>query len=64
MKKYMVKLLSDSGPVMFHLYADSIDSARQTVATAENAPLSSIQFAGVVPTKKQIKKTKSLMRGI
>lgn len=64
MKTYELALKHDQGTVTLRTRAANIQAAKEIICKAENCPESAIQWWRVVPTAKQIKKTKSLMRGI
>lgn len=61
MKTYEFGLTHDHGNVTLRASADTLEAAKQIILTAEKAPASAITWWRVVPTAKQIKKTKSLM---
>lgn len=64
MKTFEFVLNHDGGKVTLRTGANSLPEAEAIILKAENAPKSAIQSWRVVPTAKQIKRTKSLMRGI
>lgn len=64
MKTYEITLKHDNGNAVFRLRADSISEAQTALLEMEKAPPSAVVCWRVVPTKKQIAKTKNLMRGI
>ncbi len=64
MKTYRIQVKHDSGEQGFLIRAESIQQAKEAVMAAEGCPERAIIWWSVVPTKKQIARTKSLMRGI
>ena len=64
MKTYEITLKHDSGEITIRTSATDIGTAIQNVCNAENCPKSAVKYWRVVPTKKQIKKTQSLLRSI
>lgn len=64
MKTYEITLRHDSGTVTLRTKADSIEAAKRMVCEAEGAPTSAVAYWRVVPTARQIKRTKSLLRSI
>jgi hypothetical protein len=63
-KKYEIRLKHDNGEITIRTSATDIGTAIQNVCKAENCPKSAVQSWRIVPTKKQIKKTQSLLRSI
>lgn len=61
MKTYEIALSTDSGDVVFRVGAKDIQSAQTLLLSLERAPVSAVKWWRVVPTAKQIRKTKSLM---
>jgi hypothetical protein len=64
MKTYEITLRHDAGTITLGFRADSYADAKKAILEAEGAPESAIVTWRVVPTARQIRKTKSLMRGI
>jgi hypothetical protein len=64
MKTFEFILKHDAGTVTICTRADSLEVAKKIVLDAERAPERAIKSWRVVPTAKQVAKTKSLMRGI
>jgi hypothetical protein len=64
MKKFEFLLNSDSGEYYLTVTAQNYGAAEKIVLDSEKCPKRSIRSWRVVPTAKQIKKTKSLMRGL
>ena len=64
MKTYRIYVRHDNGEQGFHIRAGSIQQAKEMLMTMEKCPESAIIHWYVVPTLKQIKRTKSLMRGL
>lgn len=64
MKTYEVTLSSDSGPVTIRTSAATSHQAIGSVCAAEKAPRSAVTTWRVIPTARQIAKTKNLMRGL
>jgi len=63
-KTYEFTLKHDSGFINIRTASHSLESAKKLVLDSELAPESAIKSWRVVPTAKQIKRTKSLLRGI
>ena len=63
-KTYEFTMTHDGGIVNIRTSAQSLEAAKTIVLNAELAPESSIKSWRVVPTHKQIRRTKSLLRGI
>lgn len=64
MKHYLVNLQHDGGNITAETFASSIERAKALVCNAEKAPLSAVKWWQVVPTPKQIRRTKSLLRNL
>lgn len=64
MKTYEITLKHDSGTVALRTRAESIEAAKRMICEAERAPESAVACWRVVPTARQIKRTKSLLRSI
>ena len=64
MKTYEITLKHDNGQVSLMMRANTYDAAKRMILEAEKAPESAILYWRVVPTKRGIAKTKSLMRGL
>ncbi len=62
MKLYNITLSSDSGPVTLMVRADNYQAAQQRACTIEGAPLSAVKSWRVIPTARQIARTKNLLR--
>jgi len=62
MKTFEIRLKHDHGEVSVYTRARTIDAAKQIVLEAENAPAAAILWWRVVPTRRQIQKTKNLLR--
>ena len=61
MKTYEFTLKHDKGIVTLRTRARNLQTAQDIICKAENCPKSAIQWWRVVPTQKQIQRTKSLM---
>lgn len=64
MKTYQFQINHDKGSQIFNITGSDVNSAKQSLLTLENAPESAIQWWRVVPTAKQIKKTKNMLRNL
>lgn len=64
MKTYEFGLKHDDGMVNIRVHAEDLAEARKIALDIEKAPENAIRWWRVVPTQKQIQKTKNLMRGI
>ena len=64
MKTYGFCLKHDNGTVRIYIQDDSLESAKKRVLEKEKAPERAIDFWWIVPTAKQLKKTKNLMRNL
>lgn len=64
MKTYEITLKHDAGTVKARATASSYQAAIELVCLAEKAPTSAVQTWRIIPTAKQIARTKSLMRGL
>ncbi len=64
MKTYEFTLKHDAGHVTLRIRANNLPAAQKVVLDAEKAPASAIQYWRVVPTAKQVSRTKSLLRGL
>lgn len=64
MKTYEFHLNHDGGKASIRIQDNDVNSAKRRVLEQENAPESAIQSWRVVPTERQIRKTKNLLRGI
>lgn len=62
MKTYSITLRHDAGEVTLQTRAENISEAQRLVCNAECAPLSAVKSWRVVPTARQIRRTKSRMR--
>jgi hypothetical protein len=62
MKAYNVTLRHDAGEVTLMIRADNYQAAQQRACTIEGAPLSAVKSWAVVPTTRQIRRTKNLLR--
>ena len=63
-KTYEISLKHDAGEVTIRLRASSYLAAIEQACNAEKAPKCAVQSWRVIPTARQIARTKSLMRGI
>lgn len=64
MKRYLFTLKHDSGTATIGIVDQNLESAKRRLLDQEKAPESAILYWSVVPTAKQLKNTKSLMRGL
>lgn len=64
MNTYEITMRHDAGQVSIQTRARNYDAAKHMILEAERAPESAILHWRVVPTKRQIARTKSLMRGL
>lgn len=64
MKTYDITLGHDAGSVTIRVRATCINSAIGIVCDAEKAPRSAVTTWRIIPTARQIAKTKSLLRSI
>ena len=64
MKTYELTVKHDNGEVTIRVRARNVEMAHQMVENAEGCPRSAIYTWRIVPTKKQIQRTKNLLRGI
>lgn len=64
MKTYEITLKHEGEDVTARTQADNITTAKESVCADYGVPVSAVHYWRVVPTKKQIARTKSLMRGI
>lgn len=64
MKTYRIGLKHDNGTAEIGVQANSIQEAKKLIMELEKFPESAMTYWAVVPTKKQIARTKSLLRGI
>lgn len=62
--KYTFGLSSDTGDYELTVTAQCVEAAKQIVLTTQNCPERSIKYWRKVPTAREIKKTKSMMRGL
>lgn len=53
-----------AGFVEISTVAESLSAAIDQVVKAENAPYSAVLWARATPTPKEVRKTKSMLRGI
>ena len=63
MKTYEFIIKHDNGKVTLRTSADNLEAAKLIIMKAEGCPERSITSWRIVPTAKQIKKTKNLLRG-
>ncbi len=64
MKTYEFGIHHDNGDIVLRVRANSLLEAKTQVVQSEKCPDRSITFWRIVPTIRQIKRTKSLLRGI
>lgn len=64
MKTYEFQFKHDGGSTVIRTTGTDVNSAKRKVLEAEKAPESAIGWWRVVPTQKQINKTKNLLRNI
>ena len=64
MKAYEITLTHDAGEVTIRTHAGTIFAAIENVCNAEKAPRSAVKTWRVVPTAKQIARTKNLLRSL
>lgn len=64
MKKYEIEVKHDNGSFKITVTARNIEAAQKMVMNAENCPPSALGSWRVVPTARQIAKTKRLMSGL
>jgi len=64
MKTYEFTLKHDAGEVTIRTRAASVEAAKREILDAERAPEGAIKYWCVVPTARQIQKTKNLMRNL
>lgn len=62
MKTYEITLRHDDGKTTFRTIARDYRAAQEQICKAERAPLSAIMTWRVIPTARQIQKTKNLLR--
>lgn len=64
MKIYRFGLRHDKGETTVEVRASNLDEAKKLAMEIEQCPGLAITWISVVPTQKQINKTKNLLRGI
>lgn len=64
MKTFEITLKHNGGLCSFRVHGKDYATAKANLLRAEKAPEGAVQTWRVVPTAKQITKTKSLMRGL
>ena len=64
MKSYKIQVKHDQGEQGFLIRADSIQEAKEIVMRLEGCPERAILYWSVVPTKRQIERTKNMLRGL
>lgn len=63
-KRYEFGVRHDSGTLKIRTAASSLEAAKNIVMQAEGCPEGAITSWRIIPTARQLKKTKSLMRGL
>lgn len=64
MKTYEFTLKHDNGTVKIRTSADNLEAAKLIIIKSEGCPERAITAWRIIPTAKQIRKTKNLLRGI
>jgi hypothetical protein len=64
MKTYTFGLKHDSGEASITVRADDVNEAKKMVMDLEKCPERAITWWRIVPTTRQIQKTKNLLRGL
>jgi hypothetical protein len=64
MKTYRIQVKHDSGEMVLRVYARNIQAAKEMIMAAEGCPECAIGWIAIVPTPKQIQKTKNLLRSL
>jgi hypothetical protein len=64
MKNFIFTLKHDNGAVNIGIRAENLKAAQQQLMNSEKCPLSAIQTWWIIPTAKEIQKTKNLLRGL
>jgi hypothetical protein len=64
LKTYEFRLRHDKGEILLRTKSENLAAAKEIILTAENAPERAILSWRVVPTPKQIQRTKNLMRNL
>ncbi len=64
MKTYEIALRHNAGTVTIRTRATDISAAKALVCASEKCPESAVAWWRIIPTPRQIARTKSLLRGI
>jgi hypothetical protein len=64
MKTFEITLKHDGGQVTIRTRATCLAMAQNIALTAEKAPRSALAYWGIVPTQRQIARTKNMLRNL
>ena len=64
MKAYRIQVKHDSGEIILRVRAQNIQAAKKMIMATEGCPERAIGWIAVIPTQKQIQKTKNLLHSL
>lgn len=64
MKQFEFEIKHDNGTITLRTFARNLEEAQNVICKAEDCPRSALGYWRIVPTKKQLAKTKRLMQNI